>query len=91
MPANIETMMYHGAVPWHGLGTPVTEAATAEEALVAAGLDWNVQASSIFTESVPCPCHTARRLRPVPVKTIRNIITPPLFDRSESLADSPGS
>ena len=50
MPANIETMMYHGAVPWHGLGTPVTEAATAEEALVAAGLDWNVQASSIFTD-----------------------------------------
>src|SRR5256885_1493065 len=29
--------------PWHGLGTPVEECLTAHDALVLAGLDWEVQ------------------------------------------------
>ena len=36
-------------VPWHGLGTPVKNALTANEALVTAGLDWNVIQKPIFT------------------------------------------
>lgn len=42
MSANVETMAYHGEVPWHGLGTPVDHVMHAEEAIVAAGLDWEV-------------------------------------------------
>ena len=51
MSANVETMAYNAyedgvfserKVPWHGLGTPVDHAMTSEEALVYAGLDWNV-------------------------------------------------
>lgn len=45
MPANVESMFYvkDDGVPWHGLGESVREAQTAEEAIVAAGLNWEVE------------------------------------------------
>lgn len=57
MSHEVESLMYvsneeNGRfVPWHGLGTPVTEYLTSADALRAAGLDWKVEARPIFTES----------------------------------------
>lgn len=57
MAHEVETMFYTSNeenqrfVPWHGLGTPVAEALTSEEALVQAGLDWTVESKPVFTES----------------------------------------
>lgn len=54
MPAEVESLMYVSSeengrfVPWHGLGTPVEEALTSEEALVAAGLNWTVESRPIY-------------------------------------------
>lgn len=42
MPAKVQTMAYHGKVPWHGIGTSVPEGVTAEKMIYAAGLDWEV-------------------------------------------------
>ncbi|WP_135556459.1 DUF932 domain-containing protein [Paenibacillus cymbidii] len=50
MPANIETMFYVRKAPWHGLGNLVEHALSSEEALLAAGLDWEVIQKSIQTE-----------------------------------------
>jgi len=48
MPAEIESMMWFGDRPWHGLGVEVLEMQTSEEALVKAGLDWEVQKKKLF-------------------------------------------
>jgi len=48
MTANVETMFYHGATPWHGQGTPLDHPASAEEAIVAAGLDWRVKLEPVL-------------------------------------------
>jgi phage/plasmid-like protein (TIGR03299 family) len=48
MSANVQTMAYTGAVPWHGLGKHLENAFTASEAITAAGLDWEVQLRQLF-------------------------------------------
>lgn len=48
MSANVETMMYVGEKPWHGLGVKVKEAPTSEDALKIAGLDWEVIPKPIY-------------------------------------------
>lgn len=51
MAANVETMFYTRNKPWHGLGVRVMEAPDSREALVVAGLDWNVIQESIYTDT----------------------------------------
>lgn len=48
MSANINSMFYTGATPWHGLGTKVDGALTASEAIVKAGLNWEVEKRPLF-------------------------------------------
>ena len=49
MSAEVETMFYTRTAPWHGLGVKVDHALSSEEALVAAGLDWEVVQKELFT------------------------------------------
>lgn len=48
MPANVETMMYAGQVPWHGIGTAIPQDVGSSEAIVLAGLDWSVGQEKVF-------------------------------------------
>ena len=48
MTANVKTMMYVGATPWHGIGKSVDGAITSQDAIVAAGLDWRVDLEKLF-------------------------------------------
>jgi len=48
MAAQIESMMYRGEVPWHGLGKPVLGAVNCEQALQLAGLDWEVECQPLY-------------------------------------------
>lgn len=50
MAANVEKMFYVGQTPWHGLGREIKYAPTSEEAIIAAGLDWEVIPRPIFDE-----------------------------------------
>jgi len=43
MSANVQTMMYTGQVPWHGIGKKVERELTAANAIKAAGLNWTVE------------------------------------------------
>ena len=51
MAADLESMFYTRETPWHGLGTKVEESPCSEEALITAGLDWNVVQEPIYTET----------------------------------------
>lgn len=50
MSANVETMFYVREKPWHGLGTEVKEAPTSADALIYAGLNWDVLQRDVYTE-----------------------------------------
>jgi phage/plasmid-like protein (TIGR03299 family) len=48
MSHEVETMMYAGQVPWHGLGTAVEREVTAAAAIKLGGLDWELEKQPIF-------------------------------------------
>ena len=48
MSAEVESMFYYGDTPWHSLGKPVEHALTAKEAIVEAGLDWEVEMVPLY-------------------------------------------
>jgi phage/plasmid-like protein (TIGR03299 family) len=54
MPAAVEQMMFVGSTPWHGLGNKVDADIGVEDAIVAAGLDWEVGLKDLQTvDGVP--------------------------------------
>lgn len=44
----VETMFYVGQEPWHGLGTKLSQPPTAREAIIQAGLDWEIATQPIY-------------------------------------------
>jgi phage/plasmid-like protein (TIGR03299 family) len=66
MPHDIATtngkpsLAYFGEVPWHGLGTKLDDPATAQEAIEAAGLDYQAELKSLWTvDGEPVTCRQA--------------------------------
>lgn len=49
--SQVESMFYYGEVPWHGLGVKVEGALTSEEAIVKAGLNWEVRTTPVFCQN----------------------------------------
>lgn len=48
MPAAVESMVYAGATPWHGLGVSVPSNLNARDAIAAAGLAWDVESVPVY-------------------------------------------
>lgn len=49
MAANVENMFFVGReVPWHGLGVSIENAPTSKDAIICAGLDWNVIQQELY-------------------------------------------
>jgi len=50
MPANIDSIAYTGEVPWHKSGTRLDNPMTAEQAIEAGGIGWNVVKEPIYLD-----------------------------------------
>ena len=73
MTANVESMMYVDEVPWHGIGVGLDNPATSKEAIIAAGMDWEVEIQEIKTETdIPIPWKRAimRKDKNIPIGVV---------------------
>src|SRR5262245_3436906 len=50
MSAAVETMAYHGEVPWHGEGRTISDPYNLETTFAESGLDWRVGTVPLFRE-----------------------------------------
>lgn len=56
MSANVESLFSVRVTPWHGMGTIVEDAPTSEDAIIYAGLNWEVMQKRLVTEdAIPVP------------------------------------
>ncbi len=51
MSANVESMFYVEDMPWHKTGTELTEPPDSQTAIIAAGLNWNVEKTKIYSQN----------------------------------------
>jgi len=51
MSHEVENMFYVGETPWHGLGIPLNNPPTIEDAIVLAGLDWTVSKHQLYYDA----------------------------------------
>jgi phage/plasmid-like protein (TIGR03299 family) len=72
MSKNVETMMYHGKRPWHGLGVALDHPADSAAAIRAAGLDWRVElfTASAVGEPIPGALGVVRMDRREPIAVV---------------------
>lgn len=94
MSANVDTMMYVGVVPWHGLGVKLDNPATSEEAIIAAQLDWNVEVAKLGYNHdnkwkvVPEMFATVRTDKNIPLGVVGRLYTPVQNTEAFSFFDS---
>lgn len=59
MSANVETMFSVRETPWHKLGIVIESAPTSKDAIILAGLNWNVVQKPVYTSSGIIPGYKA--------------------------------
>lgn len=93
MAHEVETMMYNRerGLPWHGLGNGVEGARTAKQAIVDAGLDWEVELRKLYTTNakgnkiiVPGTFAVVRDMDDAILGTVKSRYTP--FQNREAFA-----
>ena len=76
MAHEVETMAFHGEVPWHSLGNRVDTNATPEEMQKAAGLEWELDRQEIFwRDTVSGEYHKVPGKRAIIRSTDRKVMT----------------
>ena len=70
MAHQVESMMFVGATPWHGLGLNVQENISITDAIIASGLDWEVEKVGLVTADDHKPAKSAFGIRRVSDKRI---------------------
>lgn len=76
---NVNSMMYAGEKPWHGLGTKVDSAQTSAEAIIAAELNWGVKKEIMYLKNgneVPDSFAVVREDVGLPIGVVGNVYTP---------------